>query len=56
MTESVSGDLPQGSEEEIGDLSHRLLWSLEEDNSRRCLLSALAEDPFYFFSSIVALK
>ena len=38
MIDSVSGDLPQGSEEEIGDLSHRLHGSLKEDKSKRQLL------------------
>ena len=56
MIDSVSGDLPQGSEEEIGDLSHRLHGSLKEDKSKRQLLSAVAQDLVCFFSSIVALK
>lgn len=56
MIESVSGVLPQGFEEEIGDLSHRLLGSLEEDNSKRRLLYEVAQDLLCFLSSIVALK
>lgn len=42
--ESVSGELPQRSGGEIGDLTHRLDGTLEEDHSKTQLLSTVAQD------------
>lgn len=44
MIESVSGELPPRSGEEIGDLTHRLGGTPEEDNSKTQLLSTVAQD------------
>lgn len=56
MIESARGGLLQDSEEELGDLSCRLHGSFEEDNSKRQLPSAVAQDLICFFFSIIALK
>lgn len=56
MVESVHGALPQVSEEETRDLSHRPHGSLEKDNSKMYLLSVVTQDLICFFSSIVALQ